>query len=58
MTLNKNEYKQEIKRLEEENKKLTEQLNEQRSDSDGWDFHLDGRGSYEESRRCFYGDFS
>ena len=54
--LNKNEYEQEIKRLKEENKKLTEQLNEQRSD--GWDFHWDGRGSYEESRRCFYGDFS
>lgn len=51
-----NKYEQEIKRLEEENKKLTEQLNEQRSD--GWDFHWDGRGSYEESRRCFYGDFS
>lgn len=56
MILNKNKYEQEIKRLEEENKKLTEQLNEQHSD--GWDFHWDGRGSYEESRRCFYGDFS
>lgn len=27
-------------------------------DDSGWDFHWDGRGSYEESRRAFYGEFS
>lgn len=27
-------------------------------DNSALDFHWDGRGSYEESRRAFYGDFS
>ena len=27
-------------------------------DNSSWDFHWDGRGSYEESRREFYGEFS
>ena len=28
------------------------------SNFDGFEFHWDGRGSYEEARRCFYGEFS
>ena len=28
------------------------------NDSNGFEFHWDGKGSYEEARRCFYGDFS
>lgn len=61
----KENLKREIELLREENKKLKEQLNEQHSNSncsysnsDAWDFHWDGHGDYEESRRCFYGDFS
>lgn len=49
----------ELKKLKEENEKLKEQLSQEKSyNSTAWDFHWDGRGSYEESRRCFYGDFS
>lgn len=54
--------KEKIKKLEDENKKLKEKLEKlerhEKHDSPGWDFHWDGRGDYEESRRCFYGDFS
>lgn len=44
--------KKEIERLKKENEKL------KNFDNSRWDFHWDGRGDYEESRRCFYGDFS
>ena len=55
--------KERIEELEKENAKLKEEVNKERNktqeyDSSGWDFHWDGRGSYEEARRCFYGDFS
>ena len=51
--------KEKIKELEDENKKLKEELEKlKKHDTSGWDFHWDGRGDYEESRRCFYGDFS
>jgi hypothetical protein len=33
-------------------------IQEEKSSNSAWDFHWDGRGDYEESRRCFYGDFS
>ncbi len=55
---------EEIKKLKEENRKLKSQLRyyknkgKSKEDNSSWDFHWDGRGDYEESRRCFYGDFS
>ena len=55
----------ELELLKEENKKLKKELRKikkksqsSESSSSSWDFHWDGRGDYEESRRCFYGDFS
>ena len=55
----------ELELLKEENKKLKKELRKTKkksqsseSSSSAWDFHWDGRGDYEESRRCFYGDFS
>ena len=56
----------ELELLKEENKKLKKELKKAKkksqssneSSSSAWDFHWDGRGNYEESRRCFYGDFS
>ena len=51
--------KERIRQLEKENEELKKELETERdSHSDAWDFHWDGRGSYEEARRCFYGDFS
>ena len=47
--------KEKIKKIEAENEKLKEEL--EKDDPPGWDFHWDGRGDYEERRRCFYGDF-
>lgn len=39
-------------------KQYEKQIADLNRDNSGWDFHWDGRGDYEESRRCFYGDFS
>ena len=59
------DIEKELELLKEENKKLKKELKETKkksqsseSSSSAWDFHWDGRGDYEESRRCFYGDFS
>lgn len=52
--MNKEELEKENQELKDEIKRLKES----RNDDSAWDFHWDGRGSYEESRRCFYGDFS
>ena len=30
---------------------------EKKTRDEAWEFHWDGRGSYEEAYRCFYGDF-
>lgn len=49
--------KEKIKKLESEIKKLKEEIKNKKDDTSNWDFHWDGRGDYEESRRCFYGDF-
>lgn len=40
------------------NTENTTALQNPSSNSDGFEFHWDGRGSYEEARRCFYGEFS
>jgi hypothetical protein len=48
----------ETERLKNENERLKSLLEESKRADDSWDFKWDGRGSYEESRRCFYGDFS
>ena len=46
------------KELKEEKEALEIKLKEKEDRHDpSWDFHWDGHGSYEESRRCFYGDF-
>ena len=51
--------KERIAQLEKENEELKRELKTERdSYSDAWNFHWDGRGNYEEARRCFYGDFS
>jgi len=54
--------KEKIKQLEEENKilkkKLKKKKNRKNENYSAWDFHWNGRGDYEESKRCFYGDFS
>ena len=53
--------KEENENLRRENERLRKELERARkeeSDNSAWDFHWDGRGSYEEARRCFYGDFS
>lgn len=39
--------------IKEPHKKVEKEI-----DNSAWEFHWDGRGSYEEERRCFYGDFS
>ena len=50
---------EEIKKLKKENEKLKQQIEEMKKPhSSAWDFHWDGKGDYEEARRCFYGDFS
>lgn len=49
--------KKEVKKQKERIETLEKQIDNDR-ESSAWDFHWDGRGSYEESRRCFYGDFS
>ena len=55
---------EEIKALKKENEKLKKKVKKlktdikNRDDDSRWEFHWDGRGSYEEARRCFYGDFS
>ena len=50
--------KERIAQLEKENEELKIKLETERdSHSDAWDFHWDGRGDYEEAKRCFYGDF-
>ena len=38
-------------------KRNTKGRAKKKSDSSAWDFHWNGHGDYEESRRCFYGDF-
>ena len=51
----------ELERLKKENRELKRRLKrieKEKEDNDAWEFHWDGKGSYEESRRCFYGDFS
>lgn len=54
--------KEKIKQLEEENKilkkKLKKKKNKKNENYSAWDFHWNGRRDYEESKRCFYGDFS
>ena len=53
--------KEENENLRRENERLRkkiERAKKEESDNSAWDFHWDGRGSYEEARRCFYGDFS
>ena len=35
-----------------------EQKPKETVDNSAWDFHWDGRGSYEQERASFYGDFS
>lgn len=58
------EYTKQIKKLKKQIKRQQERIEalEKQIDNDKeaekWEFHWDGRGSYEESRRCFYGDFS
>ena len=52
--MNENE---ELEKLRKENEELKKQIKNSSNDST-WDFKWDGRGNYEESRRCFYGDFS
>ena len=54
---NLTKYTKKIKELEEENRQLKNRLQDEQDDK-AWNFQWDGRGSYEESRRCFYGDFS
>ena len=48
--------------LKIENESLKEIIkckeNETESKSSAWDFRWDGRGSYEQSRAAFYGEFS
>lgn len=52
-----NKYlKEKIKRLEKEIEKLKAEIKTEKETS-AWDFHWDGRGSYEQSRAGFYGDF-
>ena len=59
-------YRKRIEALKKRNKELKEEkealeirLKEEKDRHDpAWDFHWDGHSSYEESRRCFYGDFS
>ena len=52
-----NSDKEKIEELEAEVKKLKKELNNKNEDYSSWDFHWNGRGDYEEARRCFYGDF-
>ena len=52
----KSEEENELETLKKENARLKQQLSE--SHDHGWDFHWDGKGSYEESYRTFYGSFS
>ena len=47
-----------MERLKNENERLKKLLKKPKRTDDSWDFNWNGRGSYEESRRCFYGDFS
>ena len=57
--MNDNDKDKIIEKLKKENKQLKSELQYQKDSHDsGWDFHWDGRGSYEEARRCFYGDFT
>ena len=53
-----NKYlKEKIKKLERKIKELETEI-ETEKESSAWDFHWDGRGSYEQSRAGFYGEFS
>lgn len=56
------EIYRENQRLKKENERLKKEIEEtkkskKKEDTNGWDFHYNGHGDYEEQRRCFYGDF-
>ena len=59
--MNEQELKDKIEKLELENKELKRKLRSKprhkEEDYSSWEFHWDGRGDYEEARRCFYGAF-